>query len=203
MFTDRLESTKKTGGNDLGLTMRRPSKAATEMLIKTVLLWLGFWTEMSGANSAIASFRVNISDSDLLPFMAPGEAIDGSGLSCPNDDDTFSIPDPGWPDQSNGIVKSPVRQRYSQSNYLISSRESICDDHLPPNIWIYSSIYIIQERETVVGIATERKQHLKQLLIDWFWLYCVLLSRCWTSVVLWWSPRFLLSTWQPILGEIF
>lgn len=95
--------------------------AATKMI--TILLCLGFWTGVIRANSAIASFRVNISDSDLLPFIAPGEAIDGSGQSCPNDDDTFSIPDPGWPDQSNGIGKSPVRQRYSQSNYLISSGE--------------------------------------------------------------------------------
>lgn len=96
--------------------------AATKMI--TVLLLLSSWTEVIRANSAIASFRVNISDSDLLPFLAPGEAIDGSGQSCPNDDDTFSIPDPGWPDQSNGIGnKSPVRQRYSPSNYLISSGE--------------------------------------------------------------------------------
>lgn len=94
------------------------------MIIHFVLLCLGLWKGTVFANSAIASFRLNISESDLLSFMAPGDAGDGSVESCPNDDDAFSLADPGWPDQLNSTGgRSPVRQRYSQSNYLISSGE--------------------------------------------------------------------------------
>lgn len=115
-----------TGGNDSRLMMsHRPSEAVTKMMIRAVLLCLALWTGVCRTNSAIASFRLNISDIDLLRFMAPMEATDGSE-SCPNDDDTFSFADPGWPDQTNGTGgRSPVRQRYSQSNYLISSGELI------------------------------------------------------------------------------
>lgn len=98
------------------------------MMIHTVLLCLGLWTGASRANSAIASFRLNISDSDLLRLMTSEEPSDGSVESCPNDDDTFSFADPGWSDQmknfGGGGKSSPVRQRYSQSDYLISSGES-------------------------------------------------------------------------------
>lgn len=97
-------------------------------MIHTVLLCLGLWTGASRANSAIASFRLNISDSDLLRLMTSEEPSDGSVESCPNDDDTFSFADPGWSDQmknfGGGGKSSPVRQRYSQSDYLISSGES-------------------------------------------------------------------------------
>ncbi|EFX89872.1 hypothetical protein DAPPUDRAFT_231978 [Daphnia pulex] len=98
------------------------------MMIHTVLLCLGLWTGASRANSAIASFRLNISDSDLLRLMTSEEPSDGSAESCPNDDDTFSFADPGWSDQmknSGGGKSSPVRQRYSQSDYLISSVEML------------------------------------------------------------------------------
>lgn len=93
-------------------------------MIYAVLLCLGLGPRTSSANSAIASFRLNISDSDLLRLMTADEPSDGSVESCPNDEETFSFADPGWPDQSKGTGgKSPVRQRYSQSNYLISSGE--------------------------------------------------------------------------------
>lgn len=94
------------------------------MMIHAVLLCLALWTGISSANSAIASFRLNISDSDLLRLMTVEEPNDGSLESCPSDEETFNFADPGWPDQSKGAGgKSPVRQRYSQSNYLISSGE--------------------------------------------------------------------------------
>lgn len=93
-----------------------------DMIVKTVtvFLLLGLWTDFSRANSAISSFRVNISESDLVHFMDAGRAIDGSGQSCPSDNDTFSFADPGWSDQSSSSSNSLI-QRYSQSDYLISS----------------------------------------------------------------------------------
>jgi len=89
------------------------------MAMLHLLLWLAsLWTG-SNSNSAIASFRVNNSESDLL-FAS--DVVE----SCPSDD-TFraaiaaSTSDPpGW--DNNGTSRSLVRQRgYSQSNYLISS----------------------------------------------------------------------------------
>ena len=89
------------------------------MAMLHLLLWLAsLWTG-SNSNSAIASFRVTNSESDLL-FAS--DVVE----SCPSDD-TFraaiaaSTSDPpGW--DNNGTSRSLVRQRgYSQSNYLISS----------------------------------------------------------------------------------
>lgn len=124
----------------------RPSEALMKMMIHTVLLCLGLWAGASRANSAIASFRLNISDSDLLRLMTSEEPSDGSVESCPNDDETFSFADPGWSDQlkTSGAGKSsPVRQRYSQSNYLISSGEFCCKQYIHVfsfffNSWITS-----------------------------------------------------------------
>ncbi|KAK4022364.1 hypothetical protein OUZ56_007835 [Daphnia magna] len=110
------------------------------MMIHAVLLCLALWTGISSANSAIASFRLNISDSDLLRLMTVEEPNDGSLESCPSDEETFNFADPGWPDQSKGAGgKSPVRQRYSQSNYLISSDQSAIDPKVPLTIGYLSS----------------------------------------------------------------
>lgn len=96
---------------------------SADMIVKTLLLLVSLWTSSSRANSAISSFRVNISESDLIHIVDPGRAIDGSGQSCPSDNDTFNFFDPGWFDQSSSSSNSLI-QRYSQSDYLISSGES-------------------------------------------------------------------------------
>jgi hypothetical protein len=113
------------------------------MMIHTVLLCLGLWTGASRANSAIASFRLNISDSDLLRLMTSEEPSDGSGESCPNDEDTFSFADLGWSDQlksPGGGKSSPVRQRYSQSDYLISSGEFSYKDGFSIRVFVIRNL---------------------------------------------------------------
>ena len=76
-------------------------------LIPCLLLLAAGSIGRSDANSAIASFRMNVSDTaDIFNFTGNDK--------CPKDD-SISLADPGWGNTS----KPQSQQRYSQSNYLI------------------------------------------------------------------------------------
>lgn len=85
------------------------------------LAWLALaalWTDPVRADSAaVASYRPNMSE------LEQERLLNDTDNSCPKDDDNnaFNQTDAGWPDQANGTRASLVRQKYSQSNYLISS----------------------------------------------------------------------------------
>ena len=70
-------------------------------------------TEPADANSAVASYRPSMSETEQARLLNDTDS------SCPADDDDQA--GAGWPDRANGTRIPLVRQRYSQSNYLISS----------------------------------------------------------------------------------
>jgi hypothetical protein len=83
-------------------------------------------TGNSQTNSTIASLQFNSSENQFINSMVPEKPISGLVDSCTNEDGIFGFTDLRFLDQSKMAVgeKSLVApQRYSQSNYLISSGE--------------------------------------------------------------------------------
>lgn len=79
-----------------------------------VVVWVAVLAlRTAGANLAISSYRPSMNETEQARLLNDTDS------SCPTDDDSQA--DAGWPDSANGTRAPLVRQRYSQSNYLISS----------------------------------------------------------------------------------
>lgn len=92
------------------------SSLASAFIVVVWLAVVALRTDPTRAdNAAIAAYRPNMSEIEQARLLN-----DADNNSCPKDDDnTFNQAD--WPEQANGTRASLVRQRYTQSNYLISS----------------------------------------------------------------------------------